>query len=260
MVTTLRDMPDRLSAPASARTAVIWQVLEQVLDERAGGATLDVLDAGGGTGGFAVPLARLGHRVTVVDPSPDSLAALLRRAAEAGVAELVTARQGDAAGLLDVVGAASYDVVLCHSVLEVVEDPAAAMSAVAVAVRPGGTVSVLGATRTAAVVSRVLGGRLSEAVTLLADPAGRAGAADPLLRRFDLTGLVGLLEGAGLAVHAVHGVRVFTELVPGQLLEAEPGAAATITELEHRVAGDPAFHALAAQLHLIAGRPADGPR
>ena len=47
----------------------------------------DVLDIGGGTGGFAVRVAELGHRVTVVDPSPDALAALDRRAAESGVAD-----------------------------------------------------------------------------------------------------------------------------------------------------------------------------
>ena len=43
----------------------------------------DVLDIGGGTGGFAVRVAELGHRVPVVDPSPDALASLDRRAREA---------------------------------------------------------------------------------------------------------------------------------------------------------------------------------
>src|SRR4051812_6793989 len=74
----------------AVRTAVVWEVLRDALSTLSSGAvgpassTLSVLDAGGGTGGFAVPLAELGHRVTVVDPSPDSLAALERRAAESG--------------------------------------------------------------------------------------------------------------------------------------------------------------------------------
>ncbi|MEO9151806.1 MAG: methyltransferase domain-containing protein, partial [Lapillicoccus sp.] len=34
------------------------------------GRPLQVLDLGGGTGGLAVPLAELGHSITVVDPSP----------------------------------------------------------------------------------------------------------------------------------------------------------------------------------------------
>src|SRR5437764_12431059 len=106
------------------RTAVVWDYLTATLDELGqAGTTLRVLDAGGGTGGFAVPLAELGHHVTVVDPSPDSLAALDRRAAESGTSGQVQAVQGDVAGLADVVEAGSVDLVLCHSVLEVVDDP-----------------------------------------------------------------------------------------------------------------------------------------
>src|SRR5436305_13838640 len=95
----------------AVRTAVVWEVLRDALStlarEDAPDAPLSVLDAGGGTGGFAVPLAELGHRVTVVDPSPDSLAALERRAAESGTSAAIRAVQGDAAGLADVVPAGS---------------------------------------------------------------------------------------------------------------------------------------------------------
>ena len=69
---------------AAARTAVVLDALDDVLP--ASGA--DVVDIGGGTGGSAVRLAAAGHRVTVVDPSPDALAALARRAREAGGAAI----------------------------------------------------------------------------------------------------------------------------------------------------------------------------
>ncbi|MGW4277773.1 class I SAM-dependent methyltransferase [Streptomyces seoulensis] len=88
--TPLRPGPAR--PRASLRTAVVWEVLRDALDRRvkaAGREALDVLDTGGGSGNFAVPLAGLGHRVTVVDPSPNALFALERRAAEAGVADRV---------------------------------------------------------------------------------------------------------------------------------------------------------------------------
>src|SRR4051812_38341561 len=90
----LTAMPDRSSAGPRAhralRTAVVWEALQDVLASRANGSgdvstVLDVLDVGGGTGGFAVPLAELGHRVTVVDPSPDALASLERRAQDVDV-------------------------------------------------------------------------------------------------------------------------------------------------------------------------------
>src|SRR3954454_16482582 len=53
------------------------------------GAAPRVLDVGGGSGVWAVPLARAGCLVTVVDPSPNALATLHRRATEAGVQESV---------------------------------------------------------------------------------------------------------------------------------------------------------------------------
>ena len=82
------------------RGEVMWQA---VLDAVAIAATeasqgsLDVLDVGGGTGGDAVRLAGEGHRVSVVDPSPDALASLARRAAESGVT--VTGLLGDTTDL-----------------------------------------------------------------------------------------------------------------------------------------------------------------
>ena len=58
--------------------------------DRAPGRAPRVLDVGGGSGAWAVPLATAGCAVTVVDPSPNALAALRRRAQDAGVEELVT--------------------------------------------------------------------------------------------------------------------------------------------------------------------------
>jgi len=233
------------------RTAVVWELLREALADRPG---LDILDAGGGTGGFAVPLAELGHRVTVVDASPDSLAALERRAAEADVAGLVRAVQGDVASLADVTAPRSVDVVLCHSVLEVVDDPVTALAAVAGVLRPGGYASVLAATRGAAAVGRALAGRFDEARRVLDDPAGRFSETDVLARRFTEPELVALLAGAGLTVETVHGVRVFADLVPGALLDSEPAAVAALLALEEVVAERPEFRPLATQLHILALR------
>ena len=64
-------------------------------------------------------------------PAPTLSPTLARRADESGVADLVTGRQGDLATLPDLVPDGSADVVLCHGVLEIVDDPAAALAALA---------------------------------------------------------------------------------------------------------------------------------
>jgi len=91
----------------------VWSVLGAELDRRsaAGAAGLDVLDLGGGSGVSAVPLAELGHRVTVLDVSADALATLHRRAEDAGVADRVTPVQGEVERLPPAVTPGSYDLV-----------------------------------------------------------------------------------------------------------------------------------------------------
>ncbi|AXG77389.1 class I SAM-dependent methyltransferase [Streptomyces paludis] len=238
----------------SLRTAVVWEVLKDALDHRAkaaGTEVLDVLDTGGGTGNFAVPVARLGHRVTVVDPSPNALFALERRAAEAGVAERVRGVQGDIHGLFDVVGRGGFDAVLCHGVLEYVDDPADGIRNAVAALRSAGTLSLLAAGLGGAVLARALAGHFNEARQALTDPAGRWGAADPVPRRFTAEQLTELVGGAGLAVGAVHGVRVFADLVPGGLVDTQPGALDALLKLEAAAAELPAFQSVAGQLHVL---------
>ncbi|WP_406042615.1 methyltransferase domain-containing protein [Micromonospora sp. NBC_00898] len=234
------------------RTAVIWSVLRAELERRAG-ERLTVLDVGGGTGGFAVPLAEAGHWVTVVDASPDALAALTRRAAEAGVADRVRALQGDGDALAGLIEPASVDLVLCHSVLEVVDEPASVVSALVGALRRSGAASVLVAGRAAAVLGRAMNGHLDVAAALAADAHGNAGPRDTLRRRYDVDGAAALLTTAGLTVEEIHGVRVLADLLPAAVADGQPAA---LVELERALAARSPYRDLAAQLHLFARRPA----
>ncbi|WP_110238689.1 methyltransferase domain-containing protein [Nocardioides gilvus] len=232
---------------SAARSSVVWGALAPVLDGTDGQVVLDI---GGGTGGFAVQVARSGHHVTVVDPSPDALAALGNRASEAGVE--VTGHQGDLSTLLDVVGPGSVDVVLCHGVLEIVPDPVAALEVLARVLRPGGTLSLLVAQRHAAVIARAMAGHFHQARELL-DPAEAVpvqGARST--RRFTAQEIERLVVDRGFTVDQVHAVRVFADLVPGALVDLEPGATAALVELEKAVSERSEFLPLAAQVHLLA--------
>jgi len=61
-----------------------------------------------------------------------------------------------------------------------------------------------------------------------------------------------LLATAGFELVSTHGVRVFADLVPGSLLDLEPGATAALVELERAVSERPEYLPLATQLHLLA--------
>ncbi len=234
------------------RTGVVWDAVQRRLEHLTSSdeGRARIVDIGGGTGGFAVRLAQQGHVVTVVDPSPDALAALDRRADEAGVADLVTGVLGDLADLESHVGS-DPDAVLCHGVLEVVPDPAAALRTIAGVLRPDGLLSLLVAQRHAAVVARAMAGHFQQALALLDDPQGAGPRAG---HRYTADEITALLADAGFTVETTQAVRVFADLVPGSLLDLEPGAAAALVELERAVAGRPEYLPLATQVHLLATR------
>lgn len=237
---------------------MVWEALRAVLDERRAecGGPLDVVDVGGGTGGFALRVAEHGDRVTVVDPSPDALASLERRAAEAGVQDRLVGVAGDALGLVDQVGAQAADIVLCHGVLEVVERPDEALRALREVLRPGGVLSVVVAGRYAAVLARALAGDLERARQLIAADPERWDVRTDGPRRFTREELDALVTGAGLRVDRTDAVRVFSDLVPSELVDAPSGGRDALAELEEAVAGIEAFGAVASQHHVLATRTA----
>jgi S-adenosylmethionine-dependent methyltransferase len=234
------------------RSELMWQAVADAVLVAGGDRVLDVLDLGGGTGGDAARLAQLGHRVTVVDPSPDALASLHRRGVEAGLDPPVTGVQGDASDLLEHVAPSSFDLVICHGVLEHVDDPAEALATVATVLRAGGHVSVVVAGRNAAVVARALAGDFVTAQTLL----GRSAQAWDLRsmgpRRFIAAEVDQLLALRGFVPVASTGVRVFADLVPSAIVDTEPGARDALFALEQILRTSPDFTGLSAGLHTIA--------
>jgi S-adenosylmethionine-dependent methyltransferase len=232
-----------LERRATARTAVVWEALQPLLGDR----ERSVVDIGGGTGGFAVRIAELGHRVVLIDPSPDALAAAARRAQEHGVADRLIGQQGDLADLVELVGERCADLVLCHGVLGLLDDPAAGLGTIARVLRPGATLSLLVNQRHAAVLARAIAGHFDQARELLAD--GGVGE-----HKFTVEETAALLARTGFTVESVHAIRVFADLVPSALLDLDTGATEGLLELERAVADRAEYRTLAAQLHLLARR------
>ena len=243
-----------------ARTAALWAALDRLVGA---GPPLRVLDVGGGSGMFAVPLARLGHSVTVVDPSADALATLRRRADTAGVGDRVHGLQGDGDLLHAVLPAGgddraddpahdpTFDLALCHYVLEVVDDPAVTLREIARALRPGGQVSVATVNRAGAVLARAVAGHPVEALALLEDRDPAPGRARPARRRFTPEELLGLVAGADLRPGPWRGISVVADL-----LEATSGAdPEAVRALEAALAETSPFRDIATGLHVLAARP-----
>jgi SAM-dependent methyltransferase len=106
------------------------------LASRAIGPGAALLDAGCGTGRYAVELARHGFVVTGVDRSPELLAEARRRPVSPGARV-----RFDSGDLLALSGAAIFDAIVCRGVLNDLVEPAeraAVFGVFARALRPGG--------------------------------------------------------------------------------------------------------------------------
>jgi SAM-dependent methyltransferase len=229
------------------RQGPVWQLLAGALASLgADGVTPHVLDCGGGSGTYAVPLARRGAEVTVVDVSVDALATLGRRAEEAGVGPRVRGVQGDVESLADVVDDARFDLVLAHGILEEVDHVAAAFDAITATVRPGGLLSILVSNPVAVVIGRALAGDLGAALAELRALAGP--------ERLGAGGVEDLCRSRGLLVESRAGVGVFTEFVPGSAIDA-PGAREVLDQLEAEAGARVPFVDLASRVHVLARRP-----
>ena len=109
----------------------------------------EIVDLGGGGGHQALPLARAGYAVTLIDSSPTMLseAARLREQEPREVSdrlELVKASSVEAPYLL---GKGRFDGVLCHGLLMYLDDPLPLLSTMSALARPGAIISVVGANR-----------------------------------------------------------------------------------------------------------------
>jgi SAM-dependent methyltransferase len=197
---------------AELRGRLRTRIVHRQLEPHLRGRSCRVVDVGGGAATQAIPLARAGHRVTVVDPS----VAMLAAAREALAAEpvdvrervsLVEGRGEDAPAL---VGAGVADVVCCHGVVMYLDDPGPLLAALAAVVRPGGVVSIIATNRRCLAARAALRGRWDEALGLF-DADRYVNGLDVDARADDPDDLTAQLAALGVDPVAWYGVRVFSD-------------------------------------------------
>lgn len=215
---------------------------------------LRALDLGCGTGAIAVRLAQLGLHVTLLDASLPMLDFATRATREAGVTERITLKHGDAAELATLFDAGSFDLVLCHNILEYVDDPAAVLRGAARALRDSsGILSLLVRNQAGEVLKAAIqGGDLTAAEQNLTAEWGHESLYGGRVRLFAAENLHAMLVAASFAVTAERGVRVVSDYLP----QRAPGTAEydRIFELERKLGRRPEFAAVARYTHFLAHR------
>ena len=219
--------------------------------------SLRALDLGCGTGAAAVRLARLGIHTTLLDSSPAMLDIAERAAREADVDGKIELKHGDAAEVANLFPAGSFDIVLCHNILEYVDDANVVLSAAAQVLRSDSTgmgiLSVLVRNQAGEVLKAgIEAGDLGAAERNLTAGWGYESLFGGQVGLFALDGLQAMTKAASLAVAVERGVRVISDYLPSQVSRHEEYE--RIFELERKLGNRPEFAAVARYIQIIARR------
>ena len=214
--------------------------------------SLRALDIGCGTGAIAVRLARLGVHVTVLDASLAMLDFAKRAAQEAGVIERLALKHGDTEQLANLFDAGSFDVILCHNILEYVDDPCTVLRSAARALRgPSSIVSVLVRNQAGEVLKAAIKeGDLAATARTLTAEWGHESLYGGKVRLFTAESVQAMLAAASLAVTAERGVRVMSDYLPARVSRDHDYG--RILKLERELGRRPEFAAVARYTHCLA--------
>jgi S-adenosylmethionine-dependent methyltransferase len=216
------------------------------------------LDLGCGTGATAVRLARLGFHVTQLDSSQAMLDIARRTAEEAGATNRVTVRHCDAAQLTNLFRAASFDVVLCHNILEYVDDPAAVLRGAARVLRDRSAILSVVVRNQAGEVFKaaIQAGDLAAAEASVTAEWGFESLYGGRVRLFNPPDLHAMLDAESLTLIAERGVRVLADYLPPRISRISEYA--RILELERKLGSRPKYAAVARYTHCLARRLENG--
>lgn len=219
-----------------------------------GKGSLHALDVGCGTGATAIRLARLGMQINLLDSSPAMLNIAQRTVQEAGVTDKVALQCGDAAQLTTLFPAASFDVILCHNVLEYVGDPIAALRGAARALRDSSAIlSILVRNRAGEVFKAAIqGGDLAAAENNLTAEWGQESLYGGRVQLFTPDRLRAMLTEVSLAVIAERGVRVLADYLPSRISRTTDYQ--RIFDLERKLGGRSEYAAVARYTQLLVRR------
>ena len=214
--------------------------------------SLRVLDLGCGTGAAGLRLAHLGLSVTLLDSSPMMLHLTERTITEAGINDKITLKQGDATQLANILKSGSFDLILCHNLLEYVDDPAAVLRGAVRLMRDSSAIlSVLVRSQAGEVLKAALqAGDLAAAERNLDAEWGQESLYGGRVRLFTSEAIETMLKDASLSVAAQRGVRVIADYLPTHISRSEEYE--RIFAFERRLGKRPEFLGIARYMHFLA--------
>jgi S-adenosylmethionine-dependent methyltransferase len=230
-----------------------YTVVHANLKRHLGDNPLRILDAGGGNGADTIPLAVLGHAVVLVDYSTEMLADATRRIAAVKVRDRVTMYHADLAMVPALLPNQSFDMVLCHNVVQYVDDALSLLAGLAIPLKPGGIISVMGVNRYSVPYhAAFLRNNLDDAFAALEQHRGCATLFKERVRFYTGEEIAAFLSQAGCAVDGHYGIRCLCDYWGDNERKSNPDTFAQIERLELALTDRHPYNLLARYFQVVA--------
>jgi SAM-dependent methyltransferase len=217
-----------------------------------------VLDVGGGAGHQSFPLARMGYRVTLLDPSPamlDKARQRLSRLPEEvrDKVRLVPGAGEDAGVVLD---GERFAAVLCHGVLGYLERPEPLLDQLCRCAAGGGIVSILTGNARAMAVRPALERRWADALAAF-DARAEVGVLGVPTRADTVEELGDLLRAGGVEPERWYGGWLFVDWLEFGGIDLDTGDVGRIAPVELEASRRDPYRGLSRVFHLVGRKGPD---
>ncbi|MFD8723880.1 class I SAM-dependent methyltransferase [Streptomyces sp. NPDC059629] len=234
------------------RYAIAEANLARHLDDLADGP-LQILDLAGGDGGDAIRLAARGYHVTIVDYAPAMLAAASERASTAGLTELITCVRADVTTLPADIADGAFDVVLCHNLLQYVDDVPGVLATALAPLKSGGLFSMMAINRHSAALTIAV--RETDPVAALAalgTDQSRTQMFNSAVTLHTAEEIIPVLQGLGCQDVHHYGIRSFCDYITDDARKYDPTFYADLEQLELATTARPPYMHTARLFQLTA--------
>lgn len=190
-----------------------WQVLKYKLakaniEKHLHTGNLQILDAGGGNGVDSLDFAKAGHCVHLVDYSKEMLGEALKIASSVKAEDKITTYQADIRELSSLFPDTKFDLILCHNVLQYVEDVSALVKTLVDLLKPDGLISLISINRYSIPYQRAfLHGDLQTALAEIGTREHHGYLFDTTLINYSAEEIAEMLKKANATIESDYGIR-----------------------------------------------------
>ncbi len=214
---------------------------------------LTILDAGGGNGLEAIALAQQGHKVVLLDYSAEMLGEARTNVQNNRVIEAIEFYEGDVCSIPRLFPKAKFDVVLCHNVLQYVDNLDTALQALSHAVKARGFISIICVNRYSESYRLVLQElNLPAAYAALDTDVIVSMVFGVPMKAYAAEDLRAPLRKIGCSIVGQYGIRCVNDYIPDNEIKTDPQFFAEMEKLEYAMSDKFPYYLVARSFHIIA--------